>query len=110
MQRWLIAVQTNCTDPSREKEFNDWYNNIHVPDVLEIPGIVRMTRYENAIPSEEQAKYLALLEVEADDIWKVTAALQENSSKAEAEGRMSELLKIASGAVYRQIAAPVESK
>ena len=110
MERWLIAVQTNCTDPSREKEFNDWYNNVHVPDVLKIPGIVRMTRYENAIPSEEQPKYLALLEVEADDIWEVTTALQKNSSQAEEQGRMSELLKIASGAVYRQIAAPVESR
>ena len=47
MDRWLIAVQTNCTDPSREKEFNDWYDNTHVPEVLEVQGIVRMTRYEN---------------------------------------------------------------
>jgi hypothetical protein len=109
MEKWLITVQTTCTDPSREKEFNDWYDEIHVPDVLKVPGIVRATRYENAIPSEEQPKFLILLEVEADDVWKVTTALQENSSRAEEEGRMSELLKISSGAVYRQIAAPVES-
>ena len=109
MERWLITVQTNCTDTSRENEFNDWYDEIHVPDVLKVPGIVRATRYENAIPSEEQPKFLILLEVEADDVWKVTTALQEHSSKAEEEGRMSALLKISSGAVYRQIAAPVES-
>ena len=109
MERWLIVVETNCTDPSREKEFNDWYDDIHVPDLLKVPGVVRVTRYENVTPGEVQARFLNLVEVEADDIWTVTTALQENSSKAEAEGRMTELLKISSGAVYRQIAAPRES-
>lgn len=108
MERWLIVVQANCGDPSREKEFNDWYDDTHVPDVLKVPGIVRVTRYENVIASEEQPKFMTLLEIEAEDIWPVTTALQKNSSDAEKEGRMSELLKIASGAVYRRIAGPVE--
>jgi hypothetical protein len=110
MKRWLIVVQANCDDPSREKEFNDWYDHIHVPEISKIPGIVRVTRYENVLASEEQPKFLTLLEVEAEDIWQVTTALQENSSEAEEQGRMSELLKIVTGAVYRQIAAPVESR
>ena len=42
MDRWLIVVQTNCTDPSKEKEFNEWYDNVHA--IYEFPtndGLVR---------------------------------------------------------------------
>lgn len=108
MGSWMIVVQAHCKDALREQEFNEWYDKVHVPDVLEIPGIVRVTRYENVIASEEQPKFLTKLEIEADDIWAVTAALQESSARSEKEGRMSELLEIASGAVYRRIAGPVE--
>ena len=110
MGKWLIAVQTNCTDPSKEKEFNDWYNEVHVPDVLQVPGIVKMTRYENVVPGEGDAKYLALLEVEADEGLDVALALREHSDKARAEGRMSDLLEIATGAVYRQLFSAEEEK
>ena len=29
----LLLALTNCTDPSKEEEFNAWYNHMHVPDV-----------------------------------------------------------------------------
>jgi hypothetical protein len=110
MDRWLIAVQTNCTDPTREGEFNDWYDNTHIPDVLKVPGIVRMTRYENVTPGEQPAKYLTLLEVEAEDIWEVTTALTHNRDRAEKSGRMTPLLELANGTIYRRIGAPRESR
>jgi len=110
MERWLIVVQANCTDPTREKEFHDWYDNTHIPDVLNVPGIVRVTRFENVTPGEQVSKFLTLLEVEADDVWEVTTALQKNRDEAEKEGRMTELLFMVTGAVYRQITAPKERK
>ena len=36
----LLLALTNCTDPSKEEEFNAWYNHMHVPDVT-APGIFR---------------------------------------------------------------------
>ena len=108
MDKWLIVVETNCTDPSKEKEFHDWYDNVYVPDVLKVPGIVRVTRFENVTPGDVPAKFLTQLEVEADDVWQVTTALQEHSAQAEKEGRMTELLKIVNGAVHKQIMAPKE--
>ncbi len=110
MDRWLIVVQANCTDPEREKEFHDWYDNTHIPDVLNVPGIVRVTRFENVTPGEQVSKFLTLLEVEADDVWEVTTALQKNRDEAEKQGRMIDLLVMVAGAVYRQIAAPRESQ
>lgn len=32
MAKWLVAVDSNCSDPEREEEFNEWYNEVHLPD------------------------------------------------------------------------------
>ena len=29
----LLLALTNCNDPSKEDEFNTWYNDVHIPDV-----------------------------------------------------------------------------
>ena len=59
----VFTVLTNCTDAAREDEFNEWYNNIHLPDVLTTPGIIRATRLGRADETPEgQARYAALYE------------------------------------------------
>jgi len=32
MEKWVYFVHTNCLDPAREKEFNDWYDKVHLPE------------------------------------------------------------------------------
>ncbi len=49
MEKWYFAVYTNCLDASREKEFNEWYDNIHLPDVFEVPGFVREAVVEDLL-------------------------------------------------------------
>ena len=78
---------------------------MHLPDVLETPGIVKAVRYENIDPVEGQGKYMAAYEVEADDLQAVFAASEENTQKKTAEGRMSELLQVVSVTSYRQLYA-----
>ncbi len=110
MARWLLAVETNCNDPMREKEFNDWYENTHLPDVLSVPGIVRASRYESGNPAEERGKFLALYEIETENELQVLADLTDGMTRWTEQGHMSELATILSGCLYRQITAPVESK
>lgn len=110
MERWLLTVESNCSDSSREREFNHWYDNIHLPDILETPGIVRAARYENTKPGEGQGKLLAVYEIESDDIDGTMAAFGDQLGKTAAQGRLSELVMAVGGGVYRQITAPVESK
>ncbi|MEV0766794.1 DUF4286 family protein [Nocardia salmonicida] len=40
----LLLVRTNSV-AGREDEFNRWYSETHLPDVLAVPGIVRAQRY-----------------------------------------------------------------
>ena len=45
MARSLWLVATRCTDPAREAEFNSWYDQFHLPDMLAVPHVVAAQRY-----------------------------------------------------------------
>jgi hypothetical protein len=110
MERWLLAVETNCADPAREGELNRWYDEVQVPDMLEVPGIMRATRYENSSPGESQGKYLTLYEIETEDIGKTMALEFEQTLKKAEQGHSSDLKVIVAASLYRQIATPVDSR
>ena len=105
MERWLLTLESNCADPARETEFNEWYDKTHLPDVLETPGFIRATRYENSEPSEGEAKFLATYEIETDDVDGFIKAHTDNMARKRAEGRFSELLVLVSRGLYRQISS-----
>lgn len=103
MQKWVYAVYTVCQSPGREKEFHEWYDKIHIPDILKTPGFRRATRYEIKNPAEGQGKYLALYEIETEDIDKTMALLRDAVAKLREQGRMSDVGPVLSRALYRQI-------
>lgn len=49
MGRYSWFVFTNCT-PGDDAEFNDWYDKVHVPDLLKVPGVVACRRSKLAEP------------------------------------------------------------
>ena len=69
--RYRFTVHT-MPKPGKEKEYNDWYDNQHLPDLLKIPGIVAAQRYRHDDPREGQpapaAKDRAIYERDTDDI------------------------------------------
>ncbi|UCD09717.1 MAG: hypothetical protein JSU79_03475 [Dehalococcoidales bacterium] len=102
MVRYILEVRTNCSDPQKEAEYNDWYNTIHLPDVLETEGVVRATRYENTDPAEGDAKFVAIYEIETDDIDTFMVVLSENVQKKREAGRMNDLLVRTHRGLYKQ--------
>lgn len=93
MERYLFVTHTDCADPAREDEFNDWYNNVHVPDILETPGMISATRWENVHPKDNnRRKYIALYELETEDVEKFDETLKEMGRKSKERGRLSDLL------------------
>lgn len=66
MVKHVFVVLTNPV-PGREAEYNDWYDNVHLPDVCDIPGISSARRFRLDKP-EGLHRYLALYEIETDDI------------------------------------------
>ena len=102
MAKYVLIVESNCSDPAREAEFNDWYDKIHLPDVLETPGFIRATRYVNNEPAAGKAKFIATYEIETNDIDKFLKANNENLAKKRAAGRFTDLLVIAGRGLYKQ--------
>ena len=41
---WFYLVKTEPSDPSRETEFNEWYDDVDIPDVLAVPSFKRARR------------------------------------------------------------------
>lgn len=67
MQKWINLVETNC-DPAREAAFNEWYDTVHLPDILQTPGFVRARRFVQKDFRDGRGKYLAIYDIETDDI------------------------------------------
>jgi hypothetical protein len=94
---------TDCADPARDAEYNDWYDNVHVPDVLQAPGVMRITRYHNIDPESGPGKYLSFVEIESDDIEKTIADLKAHLGRLQAAGRFTDLLVDVSFSVCREL-------
>jgi hypothetical protein len=77
MAKHVCVVLTNPV-PGREDEFNEWYTGRHLDDVIRAMGCTRATRYELAAmdpPQTSEQRYLAIYEVETDDIDATSAKL-----------------------------------
>jgi hypothetical protein len=90
MAQYCFMIITNAV-PGKEQEFNTWYDQQHIADVLRVPGFVAARRFELAQPeSDLPGRYLALYEIETDD---PQAALAELTRRAGTEQMvMSEAL------------------
>jgi len=104
MARAIVLVFTNCADPAREQEFNEWYDNTHVPDILETPGFVGATRYELVgDPGPGQGKYLAIYQVETDDFPSTMAGLQQRVAQLVGQGRVIDSVRVVSFTPCREL-------
>lgn len=69
----VLIVYTNPISPEREVDYNRWYDDTHLPEVLAADGFVAAARYRI---SDAQAKgvaapahrYVAVYEVDTDDL------------------------------------------
>lgn len=58
----ILFVVKAVPPKGKETEFNRWYNEQHIPDVLKFPGLVSARRYK-AIAGEDRFEYMAVYEV-----------------------------------------------
>ena len=71
MARHVLTVFTNAQD-GRDDEFNEWYSNRHLQDLLRVPGIVAAQRFRHSSVQRSNPpypwRYLAIYEIETDDL------------------------------------------
>lgn len=70
MARYRLVALSNAVE-GRDEEFNHWYDTQHLPDVMSVPGFVSAERL--TCLGEGPHRYLAIYEIETDDIASVLA-------------------------------------
>jgi hypothetical protein len=72
---YIQTVMTAAV-PGREDEFNRWYDDTHLPEVLALPGFVAAQRFAQTGPgAADRPRYLCVYEIETDDLAATLAAL-----------------------------------
>lgn len=54
MAKWLFMVYSDCAGPSHKAEFNEWYDQTELPDVLSTPSFVPSSLYINTDPDARE--------------------------------------------------------
>jgi len=69
---WTV-VKANLSDRRLDGEFNDWYNNVHVPNFLAMAGFTRAWRIRRLMHPEQRGdpgqEFLAIYETETIDVF-----------------------------------------
>jgi hypothetical protein len=97
---WLMMVKSENVDPAREAEFEHWYNEIDIPDVLVVPGYERARR-GHAV-GDGQKPYVALYTIASSDMDKTIIAMLMASWRMDQLGRGTDLIKVTERIYYKR--------
>ncbi len=61
--REILIALVNAVD-GKDAEFNAWYSNTHIPEVVALPGFVSAQRYEYASDAPTAYRYATVYEIE----------------------------------------------
>jgi hypothetical protein len=86
MTKHVFVVFTNTAE-GKEAPYNDWYDNRHLPDALDVPGFVSAQCFRLSDTQRAAGpfpwRYLALYEIETDDLKQTLATLGHRCSSSE---------------------------
>jgi hypothetical protein len=83
MAKGILLVETYPVTPEQEADYHEWYDGPHLEEVLGIDGFVSARRFAPVVA--DGGPFVAIYEIEADD---VAAVMQRLVEKAES-GTMS---------------------
>jgi antibiotic biosynthesis monooxygenase (ABM) superfamily enzyme len=63
---YIVQVGVDV-DPGKEDEWNEWYNNVHLPAIVDCPGYYSGRRYLR-VAGDQGPKYATLYEVENEHV------------------------------------------
>jgi len=65
--RYALLIRTSPF-PGREAEFTEWYDEIHLAEVLAVPGFVSVRRYAAPAAPDGRRRFLAIYAIATGDI------------------------------------------
>jgi hypothetical protein len=112
MRHYKFLVFTKPID-GREQEYDDWYQNIHLQDLVAVPGFKSAQRfrlkktYQKPLRGDEPFDHLAIYDIETDDLDGVLAGMKRLSGKVVISDALD--LPASSALFYEEYGAVVSS-
>ncbi len=67
-----MVVESEPVDPGAEDEYDRWYREVHIPELLAVPGFAGARRYrireDLGHGESHKLRFLTVYELEADDL------------------------------------------
>jgi hypothetical protein len=79
-----IILAHTAAAAGRDQEYNDWYRDVHVVDMLKLAGFTSARRFKR-VDGEHDTPYLTVYEVEADDLNAALAGIAAAFQRGELE-------------------------
>jgi len=84
MPKGIMYLQTMPVSPDKDADYNKWYNDTHLTEIVSVEGIVSARRFA---PMDGNGPYIAIYELDCDDLDAVVQRLGELG----ASGKMSSM-------------------
>ncbi len=101
MAKGIMYVESRPSSPEREQEYNTWYDEVHIPQLLTLDGIVGARRLR---PVDGQGPYVAIYELEGDDL----PAILDNMMASSGRLHMSDALQLDPAPIPRLLETTAE--
>jgi hypothetical protein len=112
-----IAIEVlHCTDQSQIREFNLWYDKVHVQELKSSPGVVDVYRYLDLqpdfgemgarllAPPGSPPRYLTIYRINTADPWAVMQRVREHQTRRAAEGKLFDCMESVEMSVWDFVA------
>jgi hypothetical protein len=77
----IMVVESEPADPDAEDEYDQWYREVHIPELLAVPGFAAARRYrirkDLGRGESDKPRYLTVYDLEADDLAAPLNAMRE---------------------------------
>jgi hypothetical protein len=101
MAKGIIYVETRPSSPDRDQEYNTWYDEVHIPELVALDGFVSARRLR---PVDGDGPYVALYEVEGANLQAILDNMRANSRQL----HMSDALQLKPPPVMRLLEVTTE--
>jgi hypothetical protein len=86
--RGLFMVFSKCNVPENLEAWNEWFDAVHVPDMMETGGFHAATRWERLVPDTHRPNHLIIYEIQIDDLEQSVRNILERIPDLKARGRI----------------------
>jgi hypothetical protein len=101
MAKGIILVESYPSSPDRDQEYNTWYDDVHLPELVALDGFVSARRLR---PVDGKGPYVAIYEIEGDDL----QAVLDNMIASAGQMHMSDALQLDPAPIPRLLQTTIE--